>query len=110
MSNGQTATSGTQPANVAEVLDRLQRELAEGTVSGAFPSLFSPRSSQGPIIADITDEPDANSLAASVSAAASTLTQNICSTQSQQGYIFLFEWEEGIVSISDNWFFIPDCH
>uniref|UniRef100_A0A915BG04 HSF-type DNA-binding domain-containing protein n=1 Tax=Parascaris univalens TaxID=6257 RepID=A0A915BG04_PARUN len=84
MSSGQTTTSGTQPANVAEVLDRLQRELAEGTVGGAFPSLFSPRSSQGPIIADITDEPDANSLAASVSAVASTLTQNICSTQSQQ--------------------------
>lgn len=84
MSNGQSAASGTQPANVAEVLDRLQRDLAEGTVSGAFPTLFSPRPSQGPIIADITDEPDANTLGTSAPATVSTLTQNIMNTQSQQ--------------------------
>ncbi|KHN72771.1 Heat shock factor protein 1 [Toxocara canis] len=83
MSNGQSAASGTQPGNVAEVLDRLQRELAEGSMSGAFPNLFSPRSNQGPIIADITDEPDASALAASVSAAASNLTQHITNTQAE---------------------------
>lgn len=47
------------PGNLAEVLDRLQREIAEGGVNASIPTLFSP-TSNGPIIADITDEPDAS--------------------------------------------------
>lgn len=45
-----------QPSNLAEIIDRLQREISEGSSNQAAQNLFAPRSSQGPIIADVTDE------------------------------------------------------
>ncbi|VDK45623.1 unnamed protein product [Anisakis simplex] len=83
LGKGQSPPATTQPTNLAEVLDRLQRDLTEGSMSGAIPNLFSPRPNQGPIIADITDEPDASLLAPMVSAAASTLDRNMLSAQEQ---------------------------
>lgn len=53
---GKRSRIGTSPNNLAEVLDHLQREISEGNANF---SLFSSRvNNHGPIIADVTDEPE----------------------------------------------------
>ncbi|VDN01513.1 unnamed protein product [Thelazia callipaeda] len=63
-----SSQSSQPPSNLAEIIDRLQREIFDNEpVQTKQNSTFIPHSDQGPIIADVTDEPE-SSMAASSSA------------------------------------------
>lgn len=55
-----TSTQLGQPSNLAEIIDRLHREISDNTNGQTKQNLnvFSSNSNQGPIIADVTDEPE----------------------------------------------------
>ncbi|KAL3998923.1 HSF-type DNA-binding family protein [Acanthocheilonema viteae] len=55
-----TSTQLGQPSNLAEIIDRLHREISDNTNGQTKLNLnvFSSHSDQGPIIADVTDEPE----------------------------------------------------
>lgn len=57
---GKRPRIGTSPNNLAEVLDHLQREISEGNAN--FPLFSSRVNNHGPIIADVTDEPEVTSV------------------------------------------------
>ncbi|EFO19591.1 hypothetical protein LOAG_08901 [Loa loa] len=55
-----TSTQPGQPNNLAEIIDRLHREISDNTNGQTKQNLntFSAHSNEGPIIADVTDEPE----------------------------------------------------
>uniref|UniRef100_A0A0R3RZV6 HSF_DOMAIN domain-containing protein n=1 Tax=Elaeophora elaphi TaxID=1147741 RepID=A0A0R3RZV6_9BILA len=55
-----TSTQLGQPNNLAEIIDRLHREISDNTNGQTKQNLnvFSSHANQGPIIADVTDEPE----------------------------------------------------
>uniref|UniRef100_A0AAF5RSX6 HSF-type DNA-binding domain-containing protein n=1 Tax=Wuchereria bancrofti TaxID=6293 RepID=A0AAF5RSX6_WUCBA len=55
-----TSTQLGQPSNLAEIIDRLHREISDNTNGQTKQNLnvFNSHSNQGPIIADVTDEPE----------------------------------------------------
>ncbi|MCP9263528.1 Heat shock factor protein 1 [Dirofilaria immitis] len=61
-----------QPSNLAEIIDRLHREISDNTNGQTKQNLnvFSPQSNQGPIIADVTDEPENGVIVGSTTPAA----------------------------------------
>ncbi|VDP21388.1 unnamed protein product [Onchocerca flexuosa] len=69
---GSTSTQLGQPNNLAEIIDRLHREISDNTNGQLKQNLnvFSSHSNQGPIIADVTDEPENGAIMSSATPAA----------------------------------------
>lgn len=67
-----TSTQLGQPSNLAEIIDRLHREISDNTNGQTKQNLnvFSSHSNQGPIIADVTDEPENGAIVGSTAPAA----------------------------------------
>uniref|UniRef100_A0A8R1XQE9 HSF_DOMAIN domain-containing protein n=1 Tax=Onchocerca volvulus TaxID=6282 RepID=A0A8R1XQE9_ONCVO len=67
-----TSTQLGQPNNLAEIIDRLHREISDNTNGQLKQNLnvFSSHSNQGPIIADVTDEPENGAIMSSSTPAA----------------------------------------
>uniref|UniRef100_A0A915Q1Y9 HSF-type DNA-binding domain-containing protein n=1 Tax=Setaria digitata TaxID=48799 RepID=A0A915Q1Y9_9BILA len=57
---GTSTQPGQQPSNLAEIIDRLHREISDNANGHTKQNsdIFNPRCNQGPIIADVTDEPE----------------------------------------------------